>query len=165
MSAPRGSTVNNKKFKGHAPVPELFQQANSWPPHRRSRICAKKMEISFQRLHSKTKKIQRSQRFYHSKPLDLNYKGDSPRADTKIQSLLLPEGSNPDTFREEKACCKKIWMDPEHCKSSSCTCSSPWYVLQQKQCHLSRSHRGGDNHSSHPKKLLIRLPPALYQDN
>ena len=24
---------------------------------------------------------------------------------------------------------------------------------------------GGDNHSSHPKKLLIQLPPALYQDN
>ena len=37
-----------------------------------------------------------------SKPLDLNYKGDSPRADTKIQSLLLPKGSNQDTFREKK---------------------------------------------------------------
>ena len=98
-------------------------------------------------------------------PLDLNYKEDSPRADTKIQSSLLPKESNPDTFREEKTCCKKIWMDPEHCKSSSCTCSSPLYVLQQKQCHLSRSHHGGDNHSSHLKKLLIRLPPALYQDN
>jgi len=24
-----GSMVNNKKLKGHAPVPELFQQANS----------------------------------------------------------------------------------------------------------------------------------------
>ena len=33
-----------------------------------------------------------------------------PRADTKIQSLLLPKGSNSDTFREEKACCKKICM-------------------------------------------------------
>ena len=43
-------------------------------------------------------------------PLDLNYKRDNPRADTKIQSLLLPKGSNPDIFREEKACCKKIWM-------------------------------------------------------
>ena len=41
---------------------------------------------------------------------------------------------------------------PEHRKSSSCTCSSPWYILLQKQCHLSRGHRGGDNHSSHPKK-------------
>ena len=41
-------------------------------------------------------------------PLDLNYKENSPRAETKIQSLLLPKGSNPGTFREEKACCKKI---------------------------------------------------------
>jgi len=24
--------------------------------------------------------------------------------------LLLLKGSNPDTFREEKTCCKKIWM-------------------------------------------------------
>jgi len=24
--------------------------------------------------------------------------------------LLLTKGSNPDTFREEKTCCKKIWM-------------------------------------------------------
>ena len=24
---------------------------------------------------------------------------------------------------------------------------------------------GGDNQSSHRKKLMIRLPPALYQDN
>ena len=85
-------------------------------------------------------------------PLDLNYKEDSPRADTKTQSLLLPKGSNVDTVMEEKTCCKKIWMDQEHRKSSSCTCSSTRYVLQQKQCHLSRSHRGEDNHSSHPKK-------------
>ena len=32
-------------------------------------------------------------------------------ADTKIQTLLLPKGSNLDTFREEKACCKKIVRD------------------------------------------------------
>ena len=43
---------------------------------------------------------------------NLNYKGDSPRADTKIQSLFLPKGSNPDTFKEEKACCKKICVRP-----------------------------------------------------
>jgi len=49
-------------------------------------------------------------RFHHSKPLDLNYKEDSPRAVRKIQILLLPEGSNPKTFKEEKACCKKICM-------------------------------------------------------
>ena len=42
------------------------------------------------------------------KPLNLNYKEDSPRSDTEIQILLLPKGSNLDTFREEKACCKKI---------------------------------------------------------
>ena len=59
---------------------------------------------------SKYKKIHRSQRLHHSKPLDLNYKKNSPRADTKIQSLLLPKGNNPDTFREKKACCKNIWM-------------------------------------------------------
>ena len=91
------------------------------------------------RITSQLKKIYRSQRFHHSKPLDLNYKEDSPRADTKIQSSLLPKEHNPDTLREEKACCKKIWMDPEHRKSSSCTCSS---LLQQKKCHLSRSHEG-----------------------
>ena len=64
------------------------------------------------RITSQYKKIHRSQWFHHSKPLEFNNKEDSPRADTKIQSLLLPKGSNLDTFREEKACCKKIWMDP-----------------------------------------------------
>ena len=33
-----------------------------------------------------------------------------PKGWYKYTSLLLPKGSNPDTFREEKACCKKIWM-------------------------------------------------------
>ena len=51
------------------------------------------------RITSQYKKIHRPQRFLHSKPLDLNYKEDSPRGDTKIQSLLLPKGSNPDTSR------------------------------------------------------------------
>jgi hypothetical protein len=45
-----------------------------------------------------------------AQPLDLNYKEASSRADTEIQSLLLPKGSNPDTFREEKTCCKKRCM-------------------------------------------------------
>ena len=62
------------------------------------------------RITSQYKKIHRSQRFHHSKPLEFNNKEDSPRADTKIQSLLLPKGSNTDTFREKKACCKNIWM-------------------------------------------------------
>ena len=55
-------------------------------------------------------RIHRSQGFHHSKRLDLNYKRNNPRADTKIQCLLLPKRSNTDTFREEKACCKKIWI-------------------------------------------------------
>ena len=50
-------------------------------------------------------KIHKSERFHYSKPLDLNYKEVSPRTDTKIQIFLLQKGSNPDTFREEKACC------------------------------------------------------------
>ena len=62
------------------------------------------------RITSQYKKIHRSQRFHHSKPLDLNYEENSPMADTKIQSLLLPKGSNPDTFRVEKTYCKKICM-------------------------------------------------------
>ena len=75
--------------------------------------------------HIQIKETTQISTFHHSKPPNLNYKEDSPKADTKIQSLLLPKGSNLDTFREEKAYCKKIWMDPEHHKSSSCTCSSP----------------------------------------
>ena len=53
-------------------------------------------------------RIHRSAQLHHSKLLDLSYKGASPRADKKIQRLLLLKGSNLDTFREEKACCKKI---------------------------------------------------------
>ena len=41
------------------------------------------------------------------KPLDLNYKEASPRADTKIQILLPPKGSNLETFREERLVSKK----------------------------------------------------------
>ena len=82
-------------------------------------------EISIQGLHSSKGEYTGSQRFLHSKPLDLKYKENSPRANRKIQSLLLPERSNPGTFREEKTCCKKIWMDTEHHKSSSFICSSP----------------------------------------
>ena len=44
------------------------------------------------------------------KPLNLNYKENSPRADTEIQILLLPKGSNPDTFREERLVSKKNCM-------------------------------------------------------
>ena len=69
-----------------------------------------KTDISIQGLHFNKKNTQDLNRFHHSKPLDLNYKEDSPRAVRKIQILLLPEGSNPDTFREEKAYCKKICM-------------------------------------------------------
>ena len=67
-----------------------------------------KIEISITRIRSQYKKIHRSERFHHSKPLDLSSKENSPRADRKIQSLLLPEGSNQDTFTEKKARCKKI---------------------------------------------------------
>ena len=67
-------------------------------------------EISIQRLHSKQRKIHGSEQLHHSKLVDPSYKEDSPRADTEIQIMLLPKGSNPGTFREEKACCKKICM-------------------------------------------------------
>ena len=55
-------------------------------------------------------KIQRYEWFQYSKPLDLNYKEDSSRADTKIQILLLPKGSNSETFREERLVSKKKCM-------------------------------------------------------
>ena len=55
-------------------------------------------------------KIQRYERFQYSKPLDLNYKEDSSRADTKIQILLLPKGSNSETFRKERLVSKKKCM-------------------------------------------------------
>jgi len=59
-------------------------------------------EISIQGLHSSKGEYTGSQRFRHSKPLDFNYKEDSPKADRKIQSTSLPKGSNQDTFREKK---------------------------------------------------------------
>ena len=69
---------------------------------------SKKKRFPFRDYISIKENTQDLNRFHHSKPLDLNYKEDSPKADTKIQSLLLPKRSNLDTFREEKACCKKI---------------------------------------------------------
>ena len=55
-------------------------------------------------------RIHRSAQLHHSKLLDLSYKGASPRADTKIQILLLPKGSNPETFREERIVSNKRRM-------------------------------------------------------
>jgi len=44
---------------------------------------------------------------HYPKPLDLSYKEASPRANTKIQILLLPKGSNSEIFREERLVSKK----------------------------------------------------------
>jgi hypothetical protein len=102
-------TINNKKLKDHAPVFRVIPASNFGIHFKGSRTNIE-TETSIQGLHSNRRKIHRSERLHYSKPLDLSYKGASPRADTEIQSLLLPKGSNPDTFREEKACCKKICM-------------------------------------------------------
>ena len=67
-------------------------------------------EIWFQGLHSNKENYTYLNDQNHSTPLDLKYKEASPRADTEIQILLLPKGSNPDTFREERLVSKKNCM-------------------------------------------------------
>ena len=112
------------------------------------------------------KKIHISQWFHHSKPLDLSYKEDSPRADTKIQSSLLPKGSNPDTFREEEACCKKIWMVQNIVNPLLASALLPDMFCNKNNAISPEAIGGGETTTvPHPKKLLTRLPPALYQDN
>ena len=59
-----------------------------------------KTEISIQELHSNKGEYSDLNGFTTRNHSNLNYKEDSPRADTKIQSLLLPKGSNPKIFRE-----------------------------------------------------------------
>ena len=64
----------------------------------------------------------------------------SPTAVTKIQILLFSRRNNPETFREERLVSKKRCMIKN--------IANPWYILQQKQCHLYRSHRGGTTETS-----------------
>ena len=101
--------VNNKKLKDRAPVFRVIPASNFGIHFKGSRTNTE-TKTFIQGLHSNRRKIHRSERLHYPEPLDLNYKEASPRADTEIQSLLLPKGSNPNTFREEKPCCKKICM-------------------------------------------------------
>ena len=117
------------------------------------------------RITSQYKKIHRSQWFHHSKPLEFNNKEDSPRADTKIQSLLLPKGSNPGTFREEKACCKKICVARNIANPLLASALLP-DMFYNKNNAISLEAIGGETTTVPTrKKLLIRLPPAHHKNN
>ena len=107
------------------------------------------------------RKIHRSEQLNHSKLLDLNYKEDSSRADTKIQILLLPKGSNSEIFREERLVSKK------RCFATPLLSSAllPDMLCNKNNAISPEAIGGGDNHSSHPKKLLTRLPPAPHLVN
>ena len=101
--------VNNKKLKDRTPVFRVIPASNFGIHFKGSRTNTE-IETSIQGLHSNRRKIHRSERLHYSKPLDLNYKEASPRADTKIQILLFPRGKNSETFREERLVSKKRCM-------------------------------------------------------
>ena len=110
-------------------------------------------------------KIQRYEWFQYSKPLDLNYKEDSSRADTKIQILLLPKGSNPDTFREENACCMKRYMIKNIANPLLAPALLP-EIFCNKNNVISPEAIGGETTTVPTrKKLLIRLQPAHHKNN
>ena len=67
-------------------------------------------EISIQGLHSSKGEYTGSQRFRHSKPLDFNYKEDSPKADRKIQARYSKKGVIKIHSGRKRTRCKKICM-------------------------------------------------------
>ena len=101
--------VNNKKLKDRTPVFRVIPASNFGIHFKGSRTNTE-TETSSQALNSNRRKIHRSERLHYSKPLDLNYKEASPRADTKIQILLFPRGNNSEMFREERLVSKKRCM-------------------------------------------------------
>ena len=101
--------VNNRKLKGHTLVSELFQPATSGFAPKDTKSTQKRKSPYKDYIPNRGQYTDLSN-FTTRKLLDLSYKGASPRSNTEIQSLLLPKGSNPDTFREEKTYCKKICM-------------------------------------------------------
>ena len=111
------------------------------------------------------KKIHISQWFHHSKPLDLSYKEDSPRADTKIQSSLLPKGSNPDTFKEEKTCCKKICVARNIANPLLAPAPLPDTFCNKNNAISPEAIGGQTTTVPTRKKLMTLLRLALYQDN
>ena len=88
---------------------ELFQPAISGFTSKEAE-STQRQKIFIQGLHSNRRKKHRSERLHYPNPLDRNYKETSPRADTEIQILLLPKGSNSETFREERFVSKKRCM-------------------------------------------------------
>ena len=98
--------VNNKKFKGCEPRYQSYFCQQSRDPLQRNQSQHREGNL-ISRITFQQRKLQRSERLHYPKPLDLSYKEASPRADTKIQILLLPKGSNSEIFREERLVSKK----------------------------------------------------------
>jgi len=65
--------------------------------------------------------------------------------------MLLPKGSNPDTFREEKTYRKKIWMVQNIANSLLASALLPDMFCNKNNA-ISPEAIGGENHSFHRKK-------------
>ena len=79
--------------------------------------------------------------------------------------MLLPKGSNPDTFREERLVSKKNCMIRNIANLLLASALLPDMFCNKNNA-ISLEDIGGETTTvPAQKKLLIRLPPALYQDN
>jgi len=120
-----------------------------------------KTEISIQELLSKYTDLKW---FHYLKPLDLNYKEDSPRADRKIQSLLPQKGATQIHLGRKRLVVRRYGWIQNIANPLLAPALLP-DMFWHKNNAISPEAIKGDNHSPHPKKLPIRLPLALYQDN
>ena len=154
--------INNKKPKGHAPVSELFQPANLEFTSKENRASTKKRKSSF-KITFRRRKRYRSECSNHSNLLELTYN---------------TELSAPQLLQRYKYCYSQLGIIQKHSERKGLLArrdarsgasqilflqhSAPFLLLsdmflQQKQCHLRRSHRGG-NHKKSPQEYETTRP-------